>query len=511
MKLSRMILIMALVLAMLLCIVACDTEETVIPEQNGQENESPSDASDPQGAGSDTDAPTHKIHIDAEPQDGKCDVCGKDVPCAGCADIDPKDGKCDLCGKDVACTHTYADTYTSDSTHHWKAATCGCTVDPREKGAHEDVNPKDAKCDVCGKAVPCVTCVDESPKNAKCDVCGKAVPCVTCVDNKNGVKDGRCDVCKKAYTHAPIDNSFEETAKQHLATQGPIAITQVSDINITGLPFPLRMEQTVTQKRDANGNILQSQSMDSYRSYGGVEELFSSTSTLVKQIGNDFYVTSYQDSETETTDARIFISATQNEIDDLEDQIFEGVNAELAYSVNHFRAVNIATDGDGNTIYTCYGLRTESADAYNQICQNMMAAAGQSATFSLKPNSFVYKITVDANGKIVSAELSMDVSAVVSGVSVTYEITSAQTYFYEVDEIEAPQINNKWIGMTLTEYFGMAQGIPCENNGCADNNANGLCDACGTRVGAIPHLGECTDGQDLYSGYCDVCRKPMSE
>ena len=42
---------------------------------------------------------------------------------------------------------------------------------------HVDVDPKDAKCDVCGAAVACETCVDADPKDAKCDVCGKDVAC----------------------------------------------------------------------------------------------------------------------------------------------------------------------------------------------------------------------------------------------------------------------------------------------------------------------------------------------
>lgn len=65
--------------------------------------------------------------------------------CTEHVDTDPKDAKCDVCGEAVAC------------------ATC------------VDADPKDAKCDVCGKAVSCAACVDED-RNGACDVCGKVVP-----------------------------------------------------------------------------------------------------------------------------------------------------------------------------------------------------------------------------------------------------------------------------------------------------------------------------------------------
>ena len=106
MKFSKIILIMALAFAMLFCVVACDTDEPAIPEQDEQAGDTPTDTSDPQESESGTEAqtPAHKIHIDAKPQDGKCDVCQAYVPCPGCVDANPKDAKCDVCGKDVPWT-----------------------------------------------------------------------------------------------------------------------------------------------------------------------------------------------------------------------------------------------------------------------------------------------------------------------------------------------------------------------------------------------------------------------
>lgn len=58
---------------------------------------------------------------------------------------------------------------------------------------HTDAD-KDAKCDSCGAAVDCATCVDADPKDTKCDVCGKDIVCAACVDSDS---DAKCDVCGK--------------------------------------------------------------------------------------------------------------------------------------------------------------------------------------------------------------------------------------------------------------------------------------------------------------------------
>ena len=81
-------------------------------------------------------------------------ACGA---CTEHVDADPKDAKCDVCGAAVACD------------------TC------------VDADPKDAKCDVCGKAVACAACVDED-RNGACDVCGKVVNVDLIADFKNAIE-----------------------------------------------------------------------------------------------------------------------------------------------------------------------------------------------------------------------------------------------------------------------------------------------------------------------------------
>ena len=58
-----------------------------------------------------------------------------------------KDGVCDVCAF-VSCTHTYDEqTWASDASNHWHAASCGCSV-TKDSAAHTDTD-KNGLCDVC--------------------------------------------------------------------------------------------------------------------------------------------------------------------------------------------------------------------------------------------------------------------------------------------------------------------------------------------------------------------------
>ncbi len=56
---------------------------------------------------------------------------------------------CDVCGYDYGHTHTYAEELTGDETGHFKAPTCGCTIEGAEKKSHTDAD-FDGVCDGCG-------------------------------------------------------------------------------------------------------------------------------------------------------------------------------------------------------------------------------------------------------------------------------------------------------------------------------------------------------------------------
>lgn len=147
-------------------------------------------------------------HKDINPLDAKCDFCGKKVACEECFDEDPIDAKCDVCGKYVEC-YECIDEDPIDA----KCDVCGKYV-PCED--HVDTN-KDALCDVCGRKDDCAKCVDKSPKDARCDVCGKVVPCTICVDDD---RSGRCDVCNKVVAvneFEDFENAIEATEPESIS------------------------------------------------------------------------------------------------------------------------------------------------------------------------------------------------------------------------------------------------------------------------------------------------------
>ncbi|MBQ8720531.1 MAG: hypothetical protein IJY65_05820 [Clostridia bacterium] len=57
---------------------------------------------------------------------------------------------CDVCEYDYNHTHTYqaADAWTYNAAEHWHAATCGCTIAPKDVAKHADTD-NDGFCDVC--------------------------------------------------------------------------------------------------------------------------------------------------------------------------------------------------------------------------------------------------------------------------------------------------------------------------------------------------------------------------
>ena len=80
-------------------------------------------------------------------------TCGHDVPVAnkGVHKTEDGDTTCDICGYTPEHFHTFADTLSSNSTHHWYASTCGHDVKKEEAphGGHEE----DGVCDVCSHVV----------------------------------------------------------------------------------------------------------------------------------------------------------------------------------------------------------------------------------------------------------------------------------------------------------------------------------------------------------------------
>lgn len=156
------------------------------------------------GPGRPTTPTTHTC-VD-EDYDGKCDVCGKDMPTGDgnthtCIDIN-HDHYCDVCGKLLtACTDNDGDGICD---------ICGKTIGtgPVRPGEHTHVdNNHDHRCDTCGIIMS--VCLDDD-NDGVCDICGKPMPGTnpnpedpdhTCIDNDH---DGFCDICGNK-THDCID------------------------------------------------------------------------------------------------------------------------------------------------------------------------------------------------------------------------------------------------------------------------------------------------------------------
>ncbi len=79
-----------------------------------------------------------------------------------------EDGSCDVCGYSVGHDHTYSDTWSLDSTHHWRLAVCSHTGVKGELGEHFDAE-SDGSCDSCGTHMHVLNL------NGKCTVCGEQV------------------------------------------------------------------------------------------------------------------------------------------------------------------------------------------------------------------------------------------------------------------------------------------------------------------------------------------------
>ena len=79
-----------------------------------------------------------------------------------------ENGKCDVCDYQIGHEHTYAEAWTSDETHHWKAATCSHSDQKGELAAHVDADAN-GSCDVCTAHVHVVNIY------GKCTICDEQV------------------------------------------------------------------------------------------------------------------------------------------------------------------------------------------------------------------------------------------------------------------------------------------------------------------------------------------------
>ncbi len=109
------------------------------------------------------------------------------------------DGKCDICGGNTH-DHTYEEEWTVENGFHFKKPTCGCQIEPGQRGACVDEN-EDKKCDVCGTDVTHIhTFAEEWTSDelyhwhtATCEGCEGLYD--TKIEHDGFEEDGICDTC----------------------------------------------------------------------------------------------------------------------------------------------------------------------------------------------------------------------------------------------------------------------------------------------------------------------------
>ena len=137
------------------------------------------------------------------------------------------DGVCDVCGYGEDHEHTWdTENWTSDTTSHWHAVSCGHSVEVKDKAAHVDEND-DGVCDVCEGLTYDETHVHEYAAEYQADLTHhwnlgacETTDGKTChtgvIGNKekhtDDDKDGVCDVCE--------NKTYDETVHTHAAASG---------------------------------------------------------------------------------------------------------------------------------------------------------------------------------------------------------------------------------------------------------------------------------------------------
>ncbi len=131
-------------------------------------------------------------------------TCGHSVPGADLtAHADNNnDGSCDDCGFNDGHVHTYAPDWSTDSSNHWKAVTCGHSIARGELGKHADEDGN-GLCDVCSYASNHFHSFDDTwafDKNSHWypATCGHTSERKDEAPHVSSDGDGICDVCQYA-------------------------------------------------------------------------------------------------------------------------------------------------------------------------------------------------------------------------------------------------------------------------------------------------------------------------
>ena len=133
----------------------------------------------------------------------------------GAHEDENNDSVCDVCAFDYNHTHTYADTLTStDPDGHYYAVTCGCSVEPKDKAAHEDKDG-DCKCDGCDYETHVYSnewCADDDGHYKAAD-CENEDHYTEVGEHKDEDGDCKCDTC--LYVMHSHSDDWKVTETEH--------------------------------------------------------------------------------------------------------------------------------------------------------------------------------------------------------------------------------------------------------------------------------------------------------
>lgn len=285
-----------------------------------------------------------------------------------------------------------------------------------------------------------------------------------------------------------VDTSFEDALEALLADPKNVTVTSNTVTNCTvtvyGQTFDVHVVMGMSTKYDENGNYTMVNTQENSLIMGGEEQPLETSVITVTQIGNTFYVESG-----DSSDPSFLLSATDEEIANLEDDLLGGEEGKalLETTAKDFAKITSTTDGDGNKVYTCKNLKSSVAEVYSNMMKELLASNEAVSDVSMLADTFVYTVTVDSDNRVISSVATVDISATMvfgnESVPCVYEVAVESTFDYAPVTVKAPSTTTGWwMEMTLTEYMNIANDAPVCTGSHTDENNNGICDKCPTRL-----------------------------
>lgn len=264
-----------------------------------------------------------------------------------------QNGKCDVCNYEIGHTHTFADTWTSDATHHWKNATCPHTEEKSGYAAHVD-SDTNGYCDACNAHVHvvnamgmCAFCgqqiVEVDPSNL-----GTIIPII--VANSNTICGGIVKT-KDVITDLELDENDEIyrviiTTDREITYQLGSAAAHYSvktDVNYDGDTYS---DVTDTWYEILKDNTVFGVCMETYGEYNSGIYLIDASD--VDLVGYEFFVSNLMNARgAENLLAGLYELSQSNAASAYTSSFEDGV---YSFSFNYTRINTDTAEGEGDSV-----------------------------------------------------------------------------------------------------------------------------------------------------------------